>query len=99
MEYLNRNVDLAKNVESKFPARQIKVVEDETPGIINFLAIDKSDPTFWDNIAQLKLLIVCLYDEEERCKNMENNLIYISMNNFFTLFCKESERTFLFVMN
>lgn len=54
MEYLNRNVDLAKNVESKFPGRQIKVVEDRNLGIINFLAIDKLDPTFWNNIAQLK---------------------------------------------
>lgn len=54
MEYLNRNVDLAKNVQSKFPGLQIKVVEDQTLGIIHFLPIDKLHPTFWNNIAQLK---------------------------------------------
>lgn len=84
MEYLNRNVDLANNVQSKFPARQIKVkVEDQNLGIIHFLAIDKLDPTFWNKRKQSSA--VPFYDEEERCKNMENNLIYISMNNFFTL--------------
>lgn len=53
MEYLNRNVDLANNVQSKFPARQIKVkVEDQNLGIIHFLAIDKLDPTFWNKRKQ-----------------------------------------------